>query len=419
MGILYRPNSAKVKNLKTKDYLGRARLVAASDKANAFTGFAGVENKRVGEIAVPKDDRPTENISFAASNLVRPDIQSRARQQSAPPINRNLFPPTPPPDSDQNKPQPPAPLSVNTAPPAFKQPTARASSVRNGQQPVQRIPQAPAPASPRSAVQQERPRLGTVRTASEPRGPASRYAGTRSQRPGRDSGENQEDSREAPRSNQGRLFRETTRRGDDDGDADVDEYPDELYDLYRNTAHSNPYAPKGSSQRARSRSRQRAPPTDYIDELDEEASPSLHSSLDEFEILNNAGGTLSRPMRDESRNRASSRREKDVRTVRVKVHAGEDTRYLMVSTTIMYEEFLDRVRDKLSLKDRFKVKIKDEGDLITMGDRDDWELAIQTVRRQARKDSADMGKMEVCLFILEWKLCDQPLIRIQVWASEL
>lgn len=402
MGILYRPNSAKVKNLKTKDYLGRARLVAASDKANAFTGFAGVENKRtVSETAVPKDDRPTENISFAASNLVRPDIQSRARQQSAPPINRNLFPPTPPPDSDQNKPQPPAPLSVNTAPPAPKQPTARASSVRNGQQPIQRIPQAPAPASPRSAVQQERPRLGTVRTASEPRGPASRYASTRSQRPGRDSAENQEDSREAPRSNQGRLFRETTRRGDDDGDADVDEYPDELYDLYRNTAHSNPYAPKGSSQRTRSRSRQRAPPTDFIDELDEEASPSLHSSLDEFEILNNAGGTLSRPMREESRSRASSRREKDVRTVRVKVHAGEDTRYLMVSTTIMYEEFLDRVRDKLSLKDRFKVKIKDEGDLITMGDRDDWELAIQTARRQARKESADMGKMEVCLFILE------------------
>lgn len=45
---MYRPNEAKVRNLKTKDYLGKARLVAASDRANAFTGFAGSEIKNVG-----------------------------------------------------------------------------------------------------------------------------------------------------------------------------------------------------------------------------------------------------------------------------------------------------------------------------------------------------------------------------------
>ena len=47
VGVVYRPNQAKVKNLKTKDYLGKARLVAASDRANAFTGFAGSEIKNV------------------------------------------------------------------------------------------------------------------------------------------------------------------------------------------------------------------------------------------------------------------------------------------------------------------------------------------------------------------------------------
>ncbi|KKY31493.1 putative nadph oxidase regulator [Diaporthe ampelina] len=45
VGVVYRPNEAKVRNLKTKDYLGKARLVAASDRANAFTGFAGSEIK--------------------------------------------------------------------------------------------------------------------------------------------------------------------------------------------------------------------------------------------------------------------------------------------------------------------------------------------------------------------------------------
>ena len=125
----------------------------------------------------------------------------------------------------------------------------------------------------------------------------------------------------------------------------------------------------------------------------------MSSSLDDFEILNNAGGTLSRPLRDESRSRGTSRsrRQVDVRTVRVKLHAGEETRYLMVSTTILFEEFLERVREKLELERRFKVRIRDEGDLITMGDRDDWELAVATARREARRQSAEMGKMEVCV----------------------
>lgn len=49
VGVVYRPNEAKVRNLKSKDYLGKARLVAASDRANAFTGFAGSEIKNVSE----------------------------------------------------------------------------------------------------------------------------------------------------------------------------------------------------------------------------------------------------------------------------------------------------------------------------------------------------------------------------------
>ncbi|GFP58830.1 neutrophil cytosol factor 2 [Trichoderma asperellum] len=99
VGVVYRPNEAKVRNLKTKDYLGKARLVAASDRSNAFTGFAGSEMKN--SKAEAKDDRPTENLSFAATNLVKPGLQSR-RQQSEPPNNRNnAFPPTPPPENDR------------------------------------------------------------------------------------------------------------------------------------------------------------------------------------------------------------------------------------------------------------------------------------------------------------------------------
>ncbi|KAK7960966.1 tetratricopeptide [Apiospora saccharicola] len=101
VGVVYRPNDAKVRNLKTKDYLGKARLVAASDRANAFTGFAGSEIKNAGKASV-KDDRPSDNISFAATNLVKPGLQSR---MPVPPGGGGgggaNFPPTPPPRERQ------------------------------------------------------------------------------------------------------------------------------------------------------------------------------------------------------------------------------------------------------------------------------------------------------------------------------
>lgn len=44
---MYRPNASKVKNLKTKDYLGKARLVAVESSQQAFTGFQGSTYKNV------------------------------------------------------------------------------------------------------------------------------------------------------------------------------------------------------------------------------------------------------------------------------------------------------------------------------------------------------------------------------------
>lgn len=43
VGVLYRPSENKLKNSKSKDYLGKAKLVAASDATDAFTEFTGVK----------------------------------------------------------------------------------------------------------------------------------------------------------------------------------------------------------------------------------------------------------------------------------------------------------------------------------------------------------------------------------------
>ncbi|KAL9050231.1 MAG: hypothetical protein Q9206_005171 [Seirophora lacunosa] len=211
VGVVYRPNSAKVKNLKTKDYLGKARLIAAADRGNTFTGFAGSEAKaKASAMEISRDDRPPESISFAASHLVKPGLTSRSRQQSAPPVNRNVFPPTPPPDHDQMKTVAvPTGTSPPPKPPFF---TARANSVRNRPSRPERLDLNP------SVLNKELPRLGTVRTASEPRGPARKFDSPRSRR--------------EPPPSRGRLFMETTpHRSGEASNAENNGYAEELYDI--------------------------------------------------------------------------------------------------------------------------------------------------------------------------------------------
>ncbi|KAK6509363.1 hypothetical protein TWF481_004113 [Arthrobotrys musiformis] len=72
VGTLFRPSGIKMKNYKTKDYLGEARVVASVDSSNMHTGFDGVEKNK------PLiDERPEEVQSFAATNLVIPDRSSK------------------------------------------------------------------------------------------------------------------------------------------------------------------------------------------------------------------------------------------------------------------------------------------------------------------------------------------------------
>ena len=87
---------------------------------------------------------------------------------------------------------------------------------------------------------------------------------------------------------------------------------------------------------------------------------------------------------------------------------------MMVTPDVSFDAFLGRVREKFALMkttSMIKLKTKDEeGDLITMGDVDDWEMAIAAAKRDmiaewrkaedegvAAPSGTDtgMGKMEV------------------------
>ncbi|AEO69569.1 a3402fed-9b68-4840-8904-0f33fbf01d8c [Thermothielavioides terrestris] len=341
VGVVYRPNEAKVRNLQQKDYLGKARLVAASDRSNAFTGFAGTElNKGLAAVEA-KDDRPAESLSFAATNLVKPGLQSR-RQQSEPPANRNVFPPTPPPENDKSTQM------------------SRGASVRNG----------PKPIPSRLNLDRVRSNERYERTSPED-GPRPRPARSAS----------------AAAPSRGFSQREPPRRRRDE---EEDAYPDDVYDMYGVGGSRSSRSQRGGGGRTRDR---------YIEEEDEEGSDyDDDASFDEgeFEIVSNRRQGPGSVMSGGSR-RGSSRRDV-LRTVRVKVHAG-DVRYIVVGPAIEFPDLVDRIQEKFGLRRRFKIKVKDddspEGEMITMGDQDDLDMVMMSVKQAARKQRSDTGKMEV------------------------
>lgn len=178
-------------------------------------------------------------------------------------------------------------------------------------------------------------------------------------------------------------------------------YPSDVYDMYGGGAREARNS-RGSRQQGRMRQPQR-----YIEE-EEEGSDYDDGSLEDFEMVTN---TRRGPGSMSGSSRATSRRP-EVRKIRVKVHA-EDVRYIMVGTAIEFPDLVDRVRDKFGIRRRFKIKIKDEdvpdGDMITMGDQDDLDMAIMSSKDLAKKQRQDIGKMEVSSQTLVYLSTQPPL----------
>ncbi|KAF2672592.1 NADPH oxidase regulator NoxR [Microthyrium microscopicum] len=349
VGVIYRPNEAKVKNLRAKDYLGKAKLIATVDQANAFTGFTGAEMKRMNGPDAAKDDRPEDGISYAASNLVKPEIKSRNRQPSEPtPPTRDMFPPTPPPDGDRSK----------------SGGMSRAESVRAGPKPR------PLDLSIAGFDRPQKPQPELSRSKSERSPNLPVRSRTQSERPNmRDSpsglGRMQSERRPSYASSRGNLR---------SPNGYMDDQYDEVFDMYgrQSVARNGQQAPSNRS-------------TNFISEEDEDEYGGV---LDEPEF-----DMMSRGARN-SRQQQQQRRSVDVKKIRVKVHS-DDTRYVMIGTAVEFRDFIDQIRTKFGIRQSFKVKIKDDGDMITMADQDDLEMALMQSVSDARKERNEMGKMEV------------------------
>lgn len=342
VGVVYRPNQSKVKNLKTKDYLGKARLIAASDRSDAFTGFTGSEIKNAAKLDI-KDDRPTENLSYAATNLVKPGLSSKRKDS-------NAFPPTPPPESERG-----GSLSGLRG-----GGSTRADSVKNGAKPILA-------------------RLNTDRIRMDDREDSSPLTvrRTRSTAGGR-----------MPSSARSSIKERGLLKSSIQGE---DTYPGELYDMYSNSGRRDSERYNNSGRQSRTSASQY-----YEEDYDSDYDGDSYDEGD-FEMISVKGPRRSQTVPTNSSQRTLSRKF-DLRKVRIKVHH-EDVRYVMVNIDIEYVELIDRIREKFNIRNQFKLKIREndlpDSDMITLADQDDLDTILITVRSVARKERAEVGKMEV------------------------
>jgi tetratricopeptide (TPR) repeat protein len=326
VGIVYRPNEAKVKNIKTRDYLGKARLVAQQDQQNFDS------RKQAALAAFAVDDRPEDKLSYAALNLVRPDLRSRSRQQSEPPMHRNVFPPTPPPEPE--RPDSIQMFARRGSNDSGKLSNSGRSHSRPNIKPL-RLELGAAAFEQKAQPQTDRPRPAPRRAESERPAFRREYSGS------------------SMRNHETRM-REELRNHHDIPEVRV--HPDPI--------EANPHAPERSQQRpvAHQRSKSNAQTM---------RSPPINQPVtisEEEELSNGSSDAAEAPLAFEiippsrtahSRQRSSARRAPEIRKIRIKVHA-EDMRYVMAVPDVTFLELAEQIRGKFGIGGSFKMKMKDE-----------------------------------------------------------
>jgi len=102
VGILYRPSETKLKNAKTKDYLGKAKLISASDANDMFTTFTGVTRFNQGKL--PSGAPLSElNRQPTLNNKPSPDLGGRGLGRAT--MSQARVESTPAPDMEKKLPE--------------------------------------------------------------------------------------------------------------------------------------------------------------------------------------------------------------------------------------------------------------------------------------------------------------------------
>lgn len=348
VGVLYRPSENKLKNAKTRDFLGKAKLVASENPNEAYTTFTGVTRLRQGvspqNVFVDNDPADEVSLSRAATlgRLKGPDLDVQ-------PVG-NL---------SRSK------TTINV--PADARERIMASSARLAP---------PRDADPPTATVISRSNTsitpGRSAQASLP------MRGLSIRKPGFDDG-----APPAPPKSK------TSPRG---GDTRMTEFYDNLVDSYADA----PQPPSAGNDRVANWARNATggpPPS---------RAPSAYGG-------STRSGTIKRRVTrrtvapsvydDDEEGYVTGSGEWDemyeLTKVRVKIHYEGDVRGMALDPEIPFAEFRNRVADKFETSSQsITLKFRDEdGGKVSMRDESDYELAIETARESAK--GKPEGKLEV------------------------
>ncbi|PIL30996.1 hypothetical protein GSI_05689 [Ganoderma sinense ZZ0214-1] len=369
VGVLYRPAQKKVENAKARDFLGKARLVAAESTNDLFTEFTGVARLKQGITPsnVFIDDGPTSNLSRAATVAApggvsvpkpvggdnpKPILQRAKTTINVPPDARERIR-----AANMGGPAPPAPPKTSPTAPA-------------------------APALARSAT--------SAGAARGPGAPALGLAG-----PTRGLSIRKGGSPTAPNGPQ------------QGGNARMTEFYDEYLDGYTGEESNEvPPLPSGGEARVANWAkgvgrggRPSAPPSSYGGSM---GGASVRRKL-------TRRGTASRGpssrtassfyggYEEEEEGYVSGEYEDifEMVKIRVKLYYREDVRGMALLPETPFEEFMEMVSRKFGVVvGAIGMKFKDEdGGKVTLRDDMDYELAIETARHNAK--GRPEGRLEI------------------------
>jgi hypothetical protein len=90
VGILYRPPENKMRNAKPKDYLGKAKLVAAESATEAYTTFTGATRMAQGYTpsGAPLEARPDQMLSVGGGLAPSPSFSRARNPETVKPVER-------------------------------------------------------------------------------------------------------------------------------------------------------------------------------------------------------------------------------------------------------------------------------------------------------------------------------------------
>jgi hypothetical protein len=378
VGVLYRPSESKMKNAKTKDYMGKAKLVAASDMGDAFTTFTGVTRLKSG-------------ITPSNTFIDRPD-------DSGPSLSRANTTPAPRVGADPIDPPRRAPSSLGRSksilnvPADARERTAGGSPLRSAS--TRSPPSAFGPRSPSAGLVRANTMGGVGAGAGPIRGLSIR-------------------KNQAPVEREARAPAPPPLKQSSAGSR-LTEFYDDYLDSYGgdDSAPPLPTPNKSKSDKISAWVRENANPN-VQPPLGVTRSPSRSAPPSTFAPSSYGGGSMRRKLTRRTTTRTAARSAYDEEEeegygsgeyddgpfelikIRVKLHYQDDVRGMALNADTPFEEFLERVTAKFGKSmDGLGLKFKDEdGGKVSLRDDSDYELAIETAREQAK--GKPEGKLEI------------------------